>query len=395
MSNQDIVTKGQQYVMNTYGRFPIAPVKGQGSFLWDADGKKYLDFVGGIAVCALGHSPEILVQALERQAQELWHTSNLYWIKPQVELAEKLVKTSGLDKVFFCNSGAEANEAAIKLARKHFYRRGLNKNEIIVFNNSFHGRTLTTVSATGQKKYQEGFAPLCPGFVHTDFNDLDAVKKTITEKTAAIMAEPIQGEGGINPAAPEFLMALRRLCDEKDILLILDEVQVGMGRTGSLFAYQGYGMKPDIVTLAKGLGGGFPIGAMLAGEKAASGFAPGDHASTFGGNFLATAVGNQVITILSQPEFLQDVVRKGDYLAAALEGLNDRRILKVRGRGLIMGVEFNREVKGLINICMDKGLLVLSAGTNILRLVPPLTVSVAEIDQAVAVIKEALNEWKA
>ncbi len=394
MNNQDIMVKGQQYVMNTYGRFPIAPVKGQGTYLWDADGKQYLDFVGGIAVCALGHSPQILVEALNRQAHELWHTSNLYWIQPQVELAEKLVKTSGLDKVFFCNSGAEANEAAIKLARKHFYRRGIEKNEIIVFNNSFHGRTLTTVSATGQKKYQEGFKPLCPGFIHTDFNDLAAVKKTISEKTAAIMVEPIQGEGGINPADGQFLLDLRKLCDDNDILLIFDEVQVGMGRTGFLFAYQGYDMAPDIVSLAKGLGGGFPIGAMLANAKAASGFAPGDHASTFGGNFLATAVGNQVISVLSQPEFLQDVQKKGEYLTVALGKIEDSRIQRVRGKGLILGVDFDREVKELINICMAKGLLVLSAGPHILRLVPPLTVSMAEIDQALALLKEALAEWQ-
>ncbi|NLW91376.1 MAG: aspartate aminotransferase family protein [Syntrophomonadaceae bacterium] len=394
MNNQDIMAKGQQYVMNTYGRFPIAPVKGQGTYLWDADGKQYLDFVGGIAVCALGHSPQILVEALNRQAHELWHTSNLYWIQPQVELAEKLVKTSGLDKVFFCNSGAEANEAAIKLARKHFYRRGIEKNEIIVFNNSFHGRTLTTVSATGQKKYQEGFKPLCPGFIHTDFNDLAAVKKTISEKTAAIMVEPIQGEGGINPADGQFLLDLRKLCDDNDILLIFDEVQVGMGRTGFLFAYQGYDMAPDIVSLAKGLGGGFPIGAMLANAKAASGFAPGDHASTFGGNFLATAVGNQVISVLSQPEFLQDVQKKGEYLTVALGKIEDSRIQRVRGKGLILGVDFDREVKELINICMAKGLLVLSAGPHILRLVPPLTVSMAEIDQALALLKEALAEWQ-
>lgn len=393
MSNQDIMAKGQQYVMNTYGRFAIAPVKGQGSYLWDADGKQYLDFVGGIAVCALGHSPQILVEALNRQAHKLWHTSNLYWIKPQVDLAEKLVKTSGLDKVFFCNSGAEANEAAIKLARKYFYRRGIEKNEIIVFNNSFHGRTLTTVSATGQKKYQEGFKPLCPGFIHTDFNDLAAVKKTITEKTAAIMLEPIQGEGGINPADPQFLLDLRQLCDENDILLIFDEVQVGMGRTGYLFAYQGYGMQPDIVTLAKGLGGGFPIGAMLANEKAAGGFAPGDHASTFGGNYLATAVGNEVIGVLSQPDFLNDVALKGEYLTIALNKMEDKRIQRVRGKGLILGIDFDREVKDLINTCMAKGLLVLSAGPHILRLVPPLTVSMAEIDQALKILREALAEW--
>jgi len=393
MSNQDIMARGQQYVMNTYGRFAIAPVKGQGTYLWDADGKQYLDFVGGIAVCALGHSPQILVEALERQAHELWHTSNLYWIKPQVDLAEKLVKTSGLDKVFFCNSGAEANEAAIKLARKYFYRRGIEKNEIIVFNNSFHGRTLTTVSATGQKKYQEGFKPLCPGFIHTDFNDLAAVKKTITEKTAAIMLEPIQGEGGINPADPQFLLDLRQLCDENDILLIFDEVQVGMGRTGYLFAYQGYNIQPDIVTLAKALGGGFPIGAMLANEKAASGFAPGDHASTFGGNYLATAVGNEMIDVLSQPKFLNDVALKGEYLTAAINKMADKRIQKVRGKGLILGIDFDREVKELINICMAKGLLVLSAGPHILRLVPPLTVSMAEIDQALTILQEALTEW--
>jgi len=396
LSSQDIMDKGQEYVMNTYGRFPIAPVKGKGCYLWDANGKQYLDFVGGIAVCLLGHCPDILNQTLREQSEQLWHVSNLYWIKPQVELAEKLVQASGMGKAFFCNSGAEANEAAIKLARKYFYRQKEGKrNTIIVFKNSFHGRTLATLTATGQPKYQEGFAPLPPGFVYAEFNQLDTVEALLDDSICAIMLEPIQGEGGIQPADLSFLRGLREICDQEGILLIFDEVQCGMGRSGKLLAYQAYGVQPDIVTLAKGLGGGFPIGAMLASEKAANGFAPGDHASTFGGNPLATALACKVVDTVASQEFLAQVEKIAEYFYQALLSISDPRITAVRGRGLMLGIEFNTEVRELVEICMEKGLLLLGAGPKVLRFVPPLVVSEMEINQAIGILKGALMEWSA
>ncbi len=395
MTNNEIMNKGQEYVMSTYGRFPIALVKGKGSYVWDADGKEYLDFLGGIAVCVLGHSDESLQAALREQAADLWHVSNLYWIKPQVELAEKLVKISGLGKAFFCNSGAEANEAAIKLTRKYFYRKQqAAKNEIIVFKESFHGRTLATVTATGQRKYQEGFAPLPEGFVYADYNDISSVEKLINENTAAIMLEAVQGEGGVHPAHQEFLLELRRICNREGILLIFDEVQCGIGRTGTFFAYQSYGVKPDIVTLAKGLGGGFPIGAMLATDEAATGFAPGDHASTFGGNPLGTAVANVLVETVSAPQFMENTKKLGEYLQESLNKIVDNRIIEVRGLGLMLGVEFNADIKELVQICMQKGLLLIGAGPRVMRFVPPLNINQKEIDQAVAIFKEALQEWE-
>jgi predicted acetylornithine/succinylornithine family transaminase len=387
------MTKGQEFVMNTYGRFSIAPVKGKGSYVWDANGKQYLDFISGIAVCGLGHCHPELVKVLKDQVDTLWHVSNLYWIKPQVEAAEKLVQISGLGKAFFCNSGAEANEAAIKLARKYFYRRQeSHKNHIIVFKESFHGRTLATVTATGQSKYQEGFAPLPEGFVYAEYNNRDSVKKMVTKNTCAIMLEPVQGEGGIHPADMDFLRGLRELCNKEELLLIFDEVQCGMGRTGHFFAFQSYGIKPDIVTMAKSLGGGIPIGAMLATDEAASGFAPGDHASTFGGNPLATAVACKVIDLISDPAFLKQVEESGRYLQESLSQIIDDRIVGIRGRGLMVGMEFNIDVKELIGLCMDQGLLLLNAGPRVLRFVPPLNISQTEINQGVAILKEALKE---
>ncbi len=396
MTNQDMINKGQEFVMNTYGRFPIALVKGKGAYVWDANNKQYLDFVGGIAVCALGHSAPVLIEALHEQAQKLWHVSNLYWIEPQVELAEKLVQLSGLGKAFFCNSGAEANEAAIKLARKYFYRlKEGGRSQIITFRESFHGRTLATVTATGQTKYQEGFAPLAPGFVYAEYNDLDSVRELVDKNTCAILVEPVQGEGGVRPAQPGFLRGLREICDREGILLIFDEVQCGLGRTGNFLAYQGYGVSPDIVTLAKGLGGGFPIGAMLASNKAASGFAPGDHASTFGGNPLATAVANRVIDVIGDLDFLsQEVQAKSGLLHEELSRIADSRIVELRGRGMLLGMEFNCEVKELIDKCIDKGLLLVGAGPRVLRFVPPLNVKETEIRQAVSILKEALKDWK-
>lgn len=395
MTNQSILNKGQQYVMNTYSRFPIALVRGSGSYVWDADGNEYLDFLGGIAVCVLGHCDPGLQAALNQQTAQLWHVSNLYWIQPQVELAEKLVKLSGLGKAFFCNSGAEANEAALKLARKYHYRQDQpQRNQFIVFNDSFHGRTLATVTATGQKKYQEGFAPLPAGFVYADYNSLESVRRLINEETAAIMLEPVQGEGGIHPARSEFLTEIRQMCDREGILLIFDEVQSGIGRCGTFFAYQSYAIKPDIVTLAKGLGGGFPIGAMLASDQAADGFAPGDHASTFGGTPLATAVANYVTETVSSPQFLEEAQSRGAYLRQRLNSLTDTRIIEVRGMGLMLGIEFDREVRDLVEICMNLGLLLIGAGPQVLRFVPPLNITTAEIDQALAILQAALKEWQ-
>lgn len=394
MTNNEIMSRGQEVVMNTYGRFPIALVKGKGSYVWDANGKQYLDFVGGIAVCDLGHCPDELQQVIKEQAGLLWHVSNLYWIEPQVKLAEKLINISGLGKAFFCNSGAEANEAAIKLVRKYFFRqKEPQRNQIIVFKDSFHGRTLATLTATGQSKYQEGFAPLPEGFVYADYNDLVSVEKLINDQTAAIMLEPVQGEGGVNPADPVFLNSLRRICNREGILLVFDEVQCGVGRTGKFMACQSCGVLPDIVTMAKGLGGGFPIGAMLATDKAATGFLPGDHASTFGGNPLAAAVADKVVELVSAPVFLENVNKMGGYLRKSLEDIRDDRIVGVRGQGLMLGVEFKTPVKDLVQICMQNGLLLLGAGPNVLRFVPPLNINEKEINQAAGILKQALKEW--
>ena len=394
MDNQEYVKLGEQYVMNTYARFPLAPVKGSGCYLWDADGKKYLDFLSGIAVNSLGHCHPALVEAVQKQAEILWHTSNLYWVPQQIELAEKLVKLSGLGRAFFCNSGTEANEAAIKLVRKYFYRQQKNKYEIIVFNQSFHGRTLGALTATAQKKYQEGFAPLLPGFQYADFNDLDSVKKLINDNTAAIMLEAIQGEGGIYPAEPQFLAGIKELAENHDLLLIFDEVQAGMGRTGHFFAYEAFGIKPDIVTMAKAVAGGFPMGVMLASEQAATGFMPGDHAATFGGNPLASAVGNTSVDIISDPAFLAKVQAIGAELLQGLSALQDDRISSIRAFGLMIGIQFNCEVRPLVEMLLDRGFIAGMAGPTVVRLVPPLIIGAEEVKQAVAFLKEGLADWK-
>ena len=382
--------------MNTYGRFPISLIRGEGVRVWDADGNEYLDFISGIAVCSLGHAESGLVDTLYQQAQTLWHCSNLYWIQPQVELAEKLCRESGLDKVFFANSGAEANEAAIKLVRKYWSLRDKPGCEIIVFRNSFHGRTLAALTATGQEKYHQGFTPLVPGFVYADFNDLESVRELINNRTGAIMVEPIQGEGGVHPADLEFLQGLRELCDRQGLLLVLDEVQCGMGRTGRMFAYQHYGIQPDLVALAKALGGGFPIGALLARAEVAEVFVPGDHASTFGGNPLACAVANRVIDVMVEPGFLQHVNDMGNYLKSHLLELAHERqdVVQVRGMGLMLGVEFTHDIIPLVDLCRNQGLLLIAAGPRVLRFLPPLTVSREEIDTGLKRLSKALEEWK-
>lgn len=395
MNNRTVIDKGQQYIMNTYGRTPVALVNGHGSRVWDADGKQYLDFMSGIAVCALGHAHPELTAVLREQGEKLWHCSNIFWNVPQVELAEKLCQATGMDKAFFANSGAEANEGAIKLARKYFRRQGVDRYRIIAFRNSFHGRTTGALALTGQTKYQQGFEPLMPGVDFADFNNLASVEALINDETCAVIAEPVQGEGGVNAADPSFMQGLRELCTEKEVLLILDEVQCGLGRTGTMMGYQQYNIKPDIVTLAKALGGGFPIGALLASSEVAGGFVPGDHASTFGGNPLACAVGLKMMEIISDPSFLKQVEDTGEYLRKKLEGIveRDKRAVTVKGLGLLLGIEFSVEVKELVETCLKNGLLLIAAGPRVLRFLPPLNITRAEVDEAVGILEQSLQEW--
>lgn len=395
MSNQAIIEAGQHYVMNTYRRLPLALVKGEGARVWDADGKVYLDFVSGLAVNSLGHGHPALVKALQEQAARLIHVSNLYWIEPQVKLARLLVENSCFDKVFFCNSGAEANEGAIKLARKYAKQHlGEDKYEIITMKKSFHGRTLATLTATGQEKFHQGYHPLPPGFKYVPFNDAKALAAAIGPQTCAVMLEPIQGEGGVYPAVPEYLAEVRQICDERGLLLIFDEVQTGVGRSGELFAYQTYGVEPDIMTLAKGLAGGVPIGALLAKEPVAAAFQPGDHASTFGGNPLAAACGVAVLETILGEGFLARVREISSYLVMKLEELQRKHpvVKEVRGRGLLLGMELDVPAAGVVSACREKGLLVNGVGEKILRFLPPLIITEAEVDEAVAVLDEALGQ---
>ncbi|MDR1687494.1 MAG: aspartate aminotransferase family protein [Clostridiales bacterium] len=383
--------KGMQYIMNTYSRFPLKLVRGEGTYVYDENGKKYLDFAAGIAVTSLGHANKKLTEAIKSQAEKLLHISNLYWNEPQITLAEKLVKNSAFDKVFFCNSGAESVEAALKLARKYASKSGSGKYEIIAMNNSFHGRTLGAITATGQKKYREGLAPLLPGIIHAEFNDIKSLEALITDKTCAVLLEPVQGESGIHPADKDYLVKVRELCNQNNLLLIFDEVQCGAGRCGSLFAHEIYGVYPDIAVMAKGLAGGVPIGAMLATEKAAQGFKPGDHASTFGGNPLATAAANVVMDELTGG-LLSNVKKQGEYLTLKLKELAAKHkcITEVRGLGLMLGIELNVPAKDIVAKCIENGLLLVSAGERVIRFVPPLTVSKEEIDELAGILDSSI-----
>lgn len=390
------IERGQKVVMNTYRQVPLAFVKGEGVYLWDADGKKYLDFGAGIAVNSLGFADPEWVAAISKQAATLHHTSNLYWIPPQIEFAELLVENSGFNRVFFCNSGAEAIEGAIKLAKKYaFKKKGENCNEVISMQHSFHGRTMATVTLTGQTKYQKGFTPLYPGVSYVEYNDIDALKKAVTDKSAAILLEPIQGEGGIRPAKKEYLQQVRQLCNEKDIVLIYDEVQCGMGRTGKLFAYQYYDVMPDIVSLAKGTAGGFPIGVMLATQSKADAFEPGDHASTFGGNYLACTAGKVTVEKFLKGGILKNVEAMGKYLTEKLIALQKDFpiIIDVRGVGLIQGIEFKCAVKDIINKCLADGLILIAAGDTVIRFVPPLIIGKTEIDSMITTLRKILPEF--
>jgi len=388
------IEKGKSVVMNTYNRFPVVLERGEGLYVYDENGKRYLDFVAGIAVNTLGHGHPVLTKAVAEQATKMMHVSNLYWTKPQIDLAEKLVQNSCFDKAFFCNSGAEAIEGALKLARKYAEKNHPEKHEIISMESSFHGRTLGAITATGQPKYQQGLKPLLPGIVHVAFNDFEALEKAVSEKTAGILLEPIQAEGGIIPAQKEYLQKIRKLCDEKNILLMYDEVQCGMGRTGHLFAYEYYDVKPDIIALAKGIAGGVPMGALLATDKVSDGFAPGDHASTFGGNSLASSAACAVMDELVKGSIIENAKKQGLYLTEKLMELKAKHeiIKDVRGVGLLQGIELSVEAGPIITSCIEKGLLLVGAGTHVIRFVPALTVSKAEIDECMTMLGEALQE---
>jgi len=395
-SNEEWKEKGNRVFIGNYARYPVAMVKGEGCRLVDADGREYLDFLAGIAVVGLGHCHPAVTEAISRQAGELLHVSNLYYTAPQTELAELLVANTFADKVFMANSGAEANEAAIKLAR---IASGEGRYRVISLEGSFHGRTLATVAATGQSKFHKGFEPLPDGFDHAPFGDLAAVESLISASTCAILCEPVQGESGVRPLGREFLQGLRELCDKHGLLLIFDEVQTGVGRTGSLFAYQQLGVVPDIMTSAKGLGNGLPIGAMLTTEKLAAYLVPGTHASTFGGNPVASAAAVATLKVMLDPEFFPEVLQKSDYFQAKLRVLAGRYPAlagEVRGMGMLLGLvltERGVELGGeIVNRMLAKGCIINFAGNTALRFVPPLTVSREEIDRLVQALEETLTE---
>ncbi len=384
MNNTEWIAQGEQFFAGTYTRFPAAMVRGEGCRLWDADGKEYLDFLAGIAVCALGHCHPGVSEAICKQANELVHVSNLFYTKPQIELAQLLVENSFADRVFLANSGAEANEAAIKLARIH---SAPGKFEVISLLGSFHGRTLATVAATGQPRFHQGFEPMPAGFVHAEFGDIAAIEALIGPQTCAILCEPLQGESGVRPLETGYLQAIRALCDRHGLLLIFDEVQTGLGRTGTLFAHEQLGVTPDIMTLAKALGNGLPISAMLAREEVAASFTPGSHASTFGGNPVAAAAATEVLRTLLAPGFLASVQEKGAYFSAQLEQLArefPRWAVAARGRGLLLGLVLTEEGinrgADIVTLMFQRGIIINFAGNKVLRFVPPLVVNKNEID---------------
>jgi acetylornithine aminotransferase len=380
-----------QVIAQTYKRFPIVLSKGSGCTLYDTQGRSYTDFVAGIAVCNLGHAHAGITKAVTSQARTLWHVSNLYYTVPQVELAAWIVQNSFADRVFFCNSGAEANEAAIKLARRFYKERGENHRfRIIAMAQSFHGRTMATLSATGQDKIKKGFDPLLEGFDFVPFNDAGALRSKIGSTTCAVMIEPIQGEGGVCCPEPDYLRAVRRICDESGVLLIFDEIQTGMGRTGKLFAYEHFEVKPDIMTLAKALANGLPIGAMLAREEVASAFGPGAHASTFGGTPIVTAAALEVCKTLVQGNVIHQAQETGEYFKEKLLALKERHdaIVDVRGLGLLLGIKLNFKGESLVAQCMQRGFLINCIQENILRFVPPLIVKKEEIDALVDCLDE-------
>ncbi|WP_375340384.1 aspartate aminotransferase family protein [Lacrimispora amygdalina] len=398
MNKQEYIDKAESEIYKTYNRFPVVFDHGDGVRLYDTDGNEYLDFYAGIAVNGLGYNDAEFNEAVKAQVDKLLHISNLYYNVPSVEAAELLLKASQMDKVFFTNSGTEAIEGALKIARRYAYNKdGGHDHEIIAMNHSFHGRSLGALSVTGNDHYQEPFKPLIPGIKFADFNDLESVKAVVNEKTCAIIMETVQGEGGIYPATQEFLSGVRELCDKNDILLILDEIQCGMGRTGSMFAWQQYGVKPDVMTVAKALGNGVPIGAFLAAGKAATAMVPGDHGTTYGGNPFVTAAAYKVLELFEKRDIVNHVKEMGDYLTKKLEKLKDKYeiITARRGLGLIQGLEFTVPVSSIISQALiEQKLVIISAGTNIIRFVPPLIIEKEHVDEMVEKLSAVLEQQK-
>lgn len=378
------------YLMHTYGRFDIALDHGKGATLWDTEGKAYIDMTSGIGVNSLGHDNETLLSSLFEQGHKLMHASNLYYTEPMVAVAKELITSCGMGKLFFANSGAEANEGAIKLARKYsFDKYGADRNKIITLKQSFHGRTVTTLTATGQDKFHQYFFPFTGGFDYAEAGNIGDVKAKAGTDTCAVMMEMIQGEGGVLPLEKEFVKEVEQFCKANDILLIVDEVQTGIGRTGTLFCYEQYGIEPDIVTMAKGLGGGIPIGAVMAAKNCADVMGPGTHGTTFGGNPFCCSAARAVLSVVNQPEFLNEVKEKGSYLKEAILNLNSEKIKTVRGMGLMLGIVVDADQRAeLVKALMAQGVLVLTAGTDTIRLLPPLVISREEIDQALEMMKQ-------
>lgn len=386
--------RADNVIMNTYGRQPLVLVKGEGCRVWDDAGREYLDFVAGLAVVNLGHAHPDIARAAAAQLTQLVHVSNLYYTTPMVELAEALVRRSFADRVFFANSGAEVNEGAIKLVRRYSRERfGEGRHRIICTENSFHGRTFGALSATGQSKFWQGFDPLLPGFSFVPFNDLEALAQAVDDTVGAVLLEPIQGEGGVNLPSPDYLTGVRQLCDEKGLVLILDEIQTGLGRTGKLFAHENFGITPDVMTLAKGLANGLPMGALLATAEVASAFVPGSHASTFGGGPVVAAAAKTALELLSRPEFLAGVRERGAFLQEKLSDFKSRFpvIQVVRGLGLMWGLELAQEGTPVVAACRERGLLVNCTQGNVIRLLPPLVVTPRELEAALAILGDAFE----
>ncbi len=393
MNQNEIINKCEEVILHTYNRFPIVFDKGDGVYLYDTDGNKYLDFVAGIAVYALGYGNTQYEEAIVKQVEKVMHISNYYYSVPMYEAAQKLVTASGLSKVFFTNSGAEAIEGAIKTARKYYYdKHGKADSEIIAMQHSFHGRTMGALSVTGTPKYREAFEPLIGNVKFAEYNDYDSAAALVTDKTCAIILETVQGEGGIHPADKEYLVKLRKLCDDKDILLILDEVQCGMGRTGYMYAYQRFGILPDVMTTAKALGCGVPVGAFVCSEKAAA-MGAGDHGSTYGGNPFVTAVVSKVFDLFEENNILENVKKVGEYLYKRLDEVAElsSHIVAHRGIGLIQALEFDIPVRDIINKCREKGLILINAGEKVIRFIPPLIITEANVDEMIEILSEAVK----
>lgn len=392
---KNYINEAEKVLIHAYNRFPIVFEKGNGVNLYDVNGKEYLDFAAGIAVFAFGYGNKEYNDALKEQIDKIIHTSNLYYNVPAIEAAKKIVDATGLDRVFFTNSGTESIEGAIKLARKYYYvNKNANDSEIIAMENSFHGRSLGALAVTGQPKYQEAFKPLMSGVKYAKFNDLNSVKELVNSKTCAIIMETVQGEGGLYPADKEFIQGIRKICDDNDIVLILDEIQCGMGRTGTMFAYEQYGVKPDIVTLAKALGCGVPVGAFAANEKVASAMVPGDHGTTYGGNPLACAAVSKVFDMFKSYNLLENVKEVSAYLIEKLNGIKDKYdfIKEIRGLGLMQGMELSKPVGDIIIKAQKKGLVIISAGACVLRFVPPLVINKADVDKMITILDECFAE---